>query len=474
MPTPPNEDATALARAIRKRETTAVSALESALQRAEENAHLGAIRTINAELALEQAHRIDRSIQDGALATDAPFAGVPFLMKDLGVRVAGFATISGSRSMVRRAKAASEDDILAARFKKAGLVIFGMTTAPEFGGNLVCEPAIGPVCRNPLDPTRSPGGSSGGSAAAVAAGVVPFAHANDAAGSIRIPAACCGLVGLKPSRGVSPAGPDFDNHCMGLVSNLVVSRSLRDTAGILAYLSAETAGSMHGLIPADILAFDQVPEPLRIAVISELPDEMVFDADRQNAVLHASDIFRNAGHTIIPVSPDVLSAHGPLASLTAGKILCGNLARNLDRLVPPLEDGELELITDADLEYGRSLSASDMIEASIGLERLSAAFALQFQDFDILLTPMLSSPPPKVGSFPMDHRDSARHAHAHFSFAPYVGIANVAGLPALTVPNGRDAAGLPLPIQLMGPVGWDAVLLKLASCLEKVCPLATS
>jgi amidase len=300
-------DGTAIAGAIRRGETTAVAALESALARANEVEALGAIRARADDLAFEAARAIDRAVADGTLPNHSVFAGVPFLMKDLGVRVRGLPTVSGSRAMLRRVTPATADDFLTARFRKSGLVIFGMTTVPEFGGNLICEPAIGPLCRNPLDPRRAPGGSSGGAASAVASAIVPFAHANDAAGSIRVPAACCGLVGLKPSRGATPAGPDFDNYCAGIVANLMLSRSLRDTAAALAAISGNARWPTPDPHLGRLQEFDAAPEPLRIAIVFDLPDGLPFDSRRRAAIVHAGDVFRQAGHAVSPLDPDRLT-----------------------------------------------------------------------------------------------------------------------------------------------------------------------
>ena len=470
MSGPEETDGTALAAAIREGEITAVSALESALARAAEVASLGAIRLRADDAAFEAAHAIDTALAEGDLASAAVFAGVPFLMKDLGVRVRGLPTVAGSRAMVRRAKPAAADDLLTARFRASGLVIFGMTTVPEFGGNLICEPAIGPLCRNPLDPRRSPGGSSGGAASAVASGIVPFAHANDAAGSIRVPAACCGLVGLKPSRGATPAGPDFENYCAGIVANLVVSRSLRDTAAALAAIGGNPRRPMPGPEVGSLAQLDAAPAPLRIAVVSDLPSGVAFDQRRKAAILHAAEVLRRAGHVMSLFDPDRLMPVVTMAAEAAGRILCANLARILDNLDPPLEPGELELITEADLAYGRSLSGAELIEATIAMAKVSLAMADVFEDYDALLTPMLSGPPPMIGAFPTDHGDAKKHGRRLFELAPFAGLANVAGIPALTIPHGRDDDGLPLPVQLMAAVGEDGMLLKLGRVLEKAEP----
>jgi amidase len=219
------EDGLGLAAAVRGGCVSASQLLEAALGRAAAmNSSQGALCYTDETGARAALARLD---------TATPFAGVPFLMKGLGAPAAGLLTIFGARYFARNAVPAATDSDLAARLRRAGVVIFGKTTVPEMGLNLTSEPLIGPTARNPWNLHRGAGGSSGGAAAAVAAGIVPVAHATDAGGSIRVPAAACGIVGLKPSRGLMPQGPDFDNLLMGLASELVVSRTVRDSAAML-------------------------------------------------------------------------------------------------------------------------------------------------------------------------------------------------------------------------------------------------
>lgn len=460
-------DAVALGQAVRSRTVTAVDVLESALSRADSTTSIGAIRLRADDLAFDEARGIDAQISGGTLPADALFAGVPFLMKDLGCTVRGLPIVWGSRAMQKRAKPAAHDDFLTSRFRRTGLVIFGTTTAPEFGNSLVSEPAIGPVCHNPLDPRRSPGGSSGGAAAAVASGVTPIAHANDAAGSIRIPAACCGLVGLKPSRGATPAGPDYENLCGGIVANLVVSRTVRDTAAALQMLTGDSGWPMPDpRVGAVFDALHHSTGALRIAVVRDMPDGVPFDAERRSAIGDVSERLRAMGHAVSDLSPARLIPIIDEARTAAGRILCANLARMLDTLDPPLESGELEPMTEADLAYGRSLTGAAIVEAGIMVARVSLAVADLFREHDVILTPMLNGPPPLLGAFPMDHSDAELHGRRLFAFAPYAGFPNVAGVPALTIPWGTDSAGLPLPIQLLAGVGHDGLLLRLARTLQ--------
>src|SRR5262249_54589037 len=201
--------------------------MEASLERADEYSGLGAIAALDRQMGLDASRAWGQTSPGRG---GAPFGGVPFLAKDLGNYARGLKVTAGCRALARRTEAEGADSDLFARFRGAGLLPFGLTTVPEFGLCLTSEPPGGPVARNPWDPSRSLGGSSGGAAGAGTAGIVAIAHATDAAGSIRVPAACCGLVGLKPTRGATPNGPAFGNYLMGLAGELVLARTLRDVA----------------------------------------------------------------------------------------------------------------------------------------------------------------------------------------------------------------------------------------------------
>jgi amidase len=220
-------------------------------------------------------------------------------MKDLGARAAGLPTIAGARYFARHAVPATTDSDLVARLRRAGVVIFGKTTVPEMGLNLASEPVIGPIARNPWDPQRGAGGSSGGAAAAVAAGIVPLAHATDAGGSIRVPAAPCGVVGLKPSRGLIPQGPDFDNLLMGLASELVVSRTVRDSAAMLDACAGTPRGPYAAPAPpltgTALAALDRPLLRLRIGLVEAGPASSPITEERSAAVAAAARLLEAAG-----------------------------------------------------------------------------------------------------------------------------------------------------------------------------------
>lgn len=458
-------DGATFAASIRAGATTAAAALEAALVRAEEVKNLGAISYLDADLGRAQAAAIDAGIKRRPkFYALKPFSGVPFLMKDLGAPAAGLPVVCASASLSPTPP--EQDSDLARRYKTGGLVPFGVTTVPEFGLAIWSEPAIGPIARNPLDPTRTPGGSSGGAASAVASGIVALAQAGDAGGSTRVPAACCGLVGLKATRGATPAGPEFGNYIGGIAAELVVSRSLRDTALALDHF----AGSAEGYSPDPDLdgpiapLLDKPVEPLRIGVLLDVADGKAIEAERRAAVSHAAEVLKAAGHTIVPVDPARLAPLLANAEMVFDRIICTNLARNMPDL------SKVEQLTAAVARRGLEMTARDYQQAEVIAVRTAHAMWRLFDEVDILLTPMLSGPPLKIGTFPFDHDDVELQWRRMNEFAPYAMIANIAGTPALSIPHGMDADGLPLPVQLIGPMASDGLLLRLARSLQRAVP----
>ena len=463
-------DALALADRIRAGATTARAAAEAALERAALCTPLGAVRFLDAGLALEQADSIDAGLVLRHGSGRSPFLGVPFLMKDLGAEAAGLPLTCGS-ALLADAPRASADSELAKRFSRAGLNLFGVTTAPEFGLSLASEPHVGPIARNPLDPLRTPGGSSGGAAAAVAAGIVAMAHATDAGGSIRVPAACCGLVGLKPTRGAMPGGPGFGNVLGGIAAEFIVCRSLRDAAAALDV----TAGSAEGSMPDPDLGgplldkLQRTVEPLRIGLCREDGAGFSIAADRRAALHEAADALSRQGHSIVPVGPATLDPSLAQAARVFDRMVSAYLAASFGTL-DAAGLARLEPLTRAVIARGGALSAADLVMAEHALVTTSHAVWRLFDAVDVLLTPMLTTAPPPLGSFPTDDGDVEAQWGRMQALAPYASLANVAGVPALTVPHGVDESGLPLPVQLIGPMGSEGLLLRLARGLEAARP----
>jgi amidase len=465
------DDASALAGQIRAGKTTARVVVERALERAQNCAELGAVRFIDTALAFQQAEAIDAGLMHRRdRFFGLPFVGVPFLMKDLGAEAEGLPLTCGS-ALFAGAPSAICDSDLARRFRGAGLNPFGVTTSPEFGLSLASEPRVGPLARNPLDRDRTPGGSSGGAAAAVAAGIVAIAHATDAGGSIRVPAACCGLIGLKPTRGATPGGPRFDNYLGGLAVEFVVARSLRDVAVALG----SVAGAANGPTPDPDYGrplFDPLAErmdPLRVGVCLEDGAGFTVVEDRRAALRQAAEVLARQGHRIVPISPLSLDPLLADASFVFDRMVSAYLAAALGRLdVSGL--AQLEPLTCAVIARGSALTATDLVMAEHKLAMTAHAMWRFFDIVDVLLTPMLTTPPPLLGSFPTDDGNVEAQWRRMHAFAPYASIANVAGVPALTIPHGVDESGLPLPVQLIGPMGSDGLLLRLAHNLQEAQP----
>lgn len=449
-------DATALAQAIAGGRITSREAMQASLSASSAWENLGAVAYRDAKKGLKAADAIDALPRD--VRHTLPFSGVPTLGKDLGGPFAGFPMTAGSRLMTRRGGLVDSD--LAERFRAAGLCLFGLTTSPEFGLSLASEPAVGPIARNPLARDLSAGGSSGGAAAAVAAGIVAIGHATDAGGSIRVPAACCGLVGLKPSRGLMPAGPHFGNHLGGIATELAVTRSVRDTAAALAALS----GTARGPFPP--VALQEARDGrLRIGVLTDTGADHPTEAARQAVIEDAARGLEAAGHQLVALSFEAVDGMASASRLAFVDIVCLNLADTVTRFC--LDAGKTEPLTQAVIARGLSLSARSLWQSLNAMVMVSRDLWRLFDDIDCLISPIISSAPRPVGSFPSNHGDTELHFERMAAFAPLAAIANASGFPALTLPFGADAAGLPLPVQLMAPMGAEALLLQLARHLEQ-------
>lgn len=420
-------DATALAGAIAQGRTTASAVVDASLARADAQVGLGAVARLLAREAIPAPER-------------GPFSGVPMLAKDLGSHAKSLAPGAGSPALRTRVQDPQEDSDFFRVLRAQGLVPIGLSTVPEFGFSLSSEPPGQGPALNPFDTALSPGGSSGGAAAAVAAGIVAIAHATDAAGSIRVPAACCGLWGLKPSRGATPMGPDFGNYLMGIVGEGVLARSLRDLAAA----------------SAPFLGAGRAPAHPRIAIA--IPSRC--DPIQAKATRQVANLFEAAGAAIIPIpAPDPLGAraHG-----IASDILSVSLAEWLNAY--GIEDAEVSQLAAANADLGRAMSGPEVFALSRRIQQLSHSACGLFDDADAILMPILSGPPPPLGAFPTDHGDVAAHLARMEALAPNAALANVAGLPALAIPLPTKAP-TPTAVQLIAPQGGDAMLLALAAMI---------
>ncbi|CAN7669888.1 amidase [Pararhizobium sp. LjRoot238] len=452
-------DATDLTQAIKSGRLTASDAMRASLALAEDHKALGTIAHLDAAMGVASAEAMDRErrLEPGRFAA-RPFAGVPTLAKDLGGPFAGLPVTAGSRLFER--ESSEPDSAFAARFREAGFCLFGVTTSPEFGLSLASEPAAGPTCSNPLDPARTPGGSSGGAAAAVAAGIVAIAHATDAGGSIRVPAACCGLVGMKPTRGAIPAGPTFDNHLGGIASELAVCRSVRDTALVFDALRSNAGGPFPDPFAADIKNGH-----LRVGLLLDTGAQYPIENTRLEAVEAAARAFEADGHEIVPLKWAKFAGQVAASGRAFGDIISVNLAALIDTLA--LDGRRAEPLTQAFIARGNALSATALWNALNGAVLVSRDFWNLFDNVDCILMPMLSTAPLAIGSFPSDHADTELQLERMAAFAPLASLANISGFPALTLPFGTDADGLPLPVQIMAPMGHEPLLLSLAARLER-------
>nr|WP_253285030.1 amidase [Ruegeria sp. HKCCD6119] len=421
--------------------------MEASLSACHAQADLGAVVFLDEDMARAGARAADAAPLDQR----GPFHGVPFLVKDLGGSAKGLPAAAGSAAIRAQGRKSETDSCLLHELRQTGLIPFGVSATPPFGLSLTCEPDGMAAARNPWNPALTPGGSSGGAAAAVAGGIVAIAHATDAAGSIRVPAACCGLTGLKPSRGAVPGGPDFANHLMGIASELVLARSLRDVETAFQAV-AQPMAPVH---PAD--------HP-RIALA--LPERC--GTDQCKAAKDAADALRDASCEVHDIcTPDEMGAE---AHAIARTILAVSLAEWLIAL--RISDDQVPPLAAAMAAEGRATSATALFATSRQLARLTYRARKIFSSVDAVLMPVLSLAPPVIGTLDLSGASADEHMARLEAFAPNAALANVAGLPALALPFGM-ANGLPIGLQLMGPPGSDLALLKLGALIEARAPELT-
>jgi amidase len=469
-------DATAQAELVRTGQATPAELVEQAIER---------IERVNPRLDAVIRDRFDaaRAEARGELP-DGPFRGVPLLLKDLGCHVAGEETHYGTSFLRDAGHRWQRDSYLAERFRSAGFVVLGRTNVPEFGTTITTEPAANPPARNPWDPGRSTGGSSGGSAAAVAAGLVPVAHANDGGGSIRIPAAECGLVGLKPTRARVSQGPDVGEGWAGATIDGVVTRTVRDTAAVLDAISGPMPGDPYAAPPLPRPLADEVGAPvgrLRVGLLDAAPGEQYLDDPAcRAAVERAGRLLEELGCDVEPGTPPAM--FDPLFPRFFTTTIAADIALLLSALERsalgrPVEDAELEPRNVMYRAVGRKLSAEDYLGARAWLgawtRRMSAWWAPAEHDgegFDLLITPTVAAPPPELGWFTGGGpKEEGRRIN---SFMPYTAQFNVTGQPAISLPLHRTGEGLPVGVQLVAAFGREDLLVRVAAALEQAAPWA--
>lgn len=457
-------DGLGLAGLVRTGQVTPAELIEAAIARIER--HNGMLNAV-----VYKGYDDARSRAVGDLP-DGPFKGVPFLIKDLAMPVAGWPRTSGSR--FARNVVDAEDGGLTARYRAAGVLPLGKTNTPEYGITGTTESALLGPCRNPWNPDHIAGGSSGGSASAVAAGMVPLAHASDGLGSIRIPAACCGLVGLKVTRDRNPNLPDGYDYALGNVVDHVVSRTVRDSAAMLDATGHPEPGSPYPAPPKARPYLEEVgasPGRLRIAWSSETPSGRPIDPEVQSALEGVADLLRGLGHEVIERGLGIdyralYASRGPAAA--------ANFAAGMARLIGEIgrepEEDELEPLTWASLKAGRRQTGADVMWSLQQTRMLNRATLAAFEDIDVYLCPVMGEPPPKIGFIDpvnLEPKEVNRRQGRVFPFTPPF---NFSGQPSLSLPLAMSKSGLPIGMMFTAKYADEATLFRLAGQLEKEAP----
>ena len=399
---------------------------------------------------------------------DGPFTGVPYLLKDLGLLYQGVVTSGGSALF--RDFVPDHDSELTIRLKRAGLVIFGKTNTPELGISPSTEPRLFGPTRNPWSHTHSAGGSSGGAAAAVAAGMVPMAHATDGGGSIRIPASCCGLFGLKPTRARNPMGPDVGEGWSGASVGHAVTRSVRDSAALLDATSGPDVGDPYWAPPPARPFADEVgrdPGRLRIALCTRPWNGQPVDPECAEAARAAARLCERLGHHVEEASPAVdAAALGAATRIVVGANVRFALEARAAALGRELAPSDVERITWARALDGHTARAADYARSIVAIHRAGRSVARFFTGPDVLLTPTMCRPPHALGVLDLDTTDDAAFTAALLGAIGFTSLFNSSGNPAMSVPLAWSAGGLPLGVQFVGRFGDEATLFRLAGQLE--------
>jgi amidase len=477
-------DATGLAELVRNRQVHPLELFEAAARR---------IEALNPRLNAVVYPDLDRARRAAAAEPrEGPFAGVPFLVKDLGAAVAGLPYTMSSRS--RAGYVAAVDNEIVTRHRQAGLIILGKTNTPEFGLAAVTEPELHGPTRNPWDTGRTPGGSSGGSAAAVAAGMVPMAHGNDGGGSIRMPASHCGLFGLKPSRGRSTWGPDYMECWLGLSEQHAITRSVRDSARLLDATHGAPAGAAYRAAPPPRPFADEVGAPpgrLRIAFYTGgLLDERLLDPECVAAVEAAARLCAELGHEVTEARPSLdIPAIVDAFVTSAGAEGAFEIAESERLTGRKVRPGDVELVTWLIAVIGRKRSAADLDQAFDVMRHTGRVMAGFMEHYDLLLTSTLALPSWPIGD--MDLKAAQRAMLQVVGRAPIgpilkavtkqlageilrpmpnTHLCNLTGQPAMSVPLHWTPGGLPVGVQFIGRLEEEGLLFRLAAQLEAARP----
>lgn len=454
-------DALAVAELIRSRKVGAREVLETSLQR---------LRAVNGRLnAITDFYEADLLEKSVAAAGDGPFHGIPFVVKQLMADCAGTPTTVGSRFFAKEPVAA-HDSAAVTRMRRAGLVIVGRSNTSEFGLAPTTEPAFGGATVNPWRADLSPGGSSGGSAAVVAARALPMAHATDGGGSIRIPAALCGLFGLKPSRGRISLAP-IGETLAGAGAQLCVSISVRDSAALLDALAGGEAGDPYRAPESEGSFLDatrRAPGRLRIAVLRKPVGWESLDAVLIAAVERTAKRLEALGHYVEEAAPDYDAA---ATGQAFGTVMCANTFTNIqvraNGRIPGPDD--IEPVTRLYAEQGGKISAHDYIRAVQTFHRTGRQLGAFFERFDVLLSPTIARTSLPLGTVRMDG-SLEKYEEGLAPMVPFTSVCNAAGVPAMSVPLEWTEDGLPIGMHFVARYGAESMLISLASQLERVHP----
>tara|TARA_B100001248_G_scaffold78833_1_gene56972 strand:- start:133 stop:1560 length:1428 start_codon:yes stop_codon:yes gene_type:complete len=454
-------DALGLSELLKKKEVSAKELLEEAIFLTETlDPLINAVPQKHFELAMAQAE------------TDlkGPFFGVPFLLKDLHSSLEGTITSDGSRSSAKNV--ADFTDTLTQRCLDSGLVIFGKTNSPEFGLTVTTEPVLFGPTRNPWNLNHSAGGSSGGAAAAVAAGIIPMAQATDGGGSIRIPASCCGLVGLKPTRARTPRGPKVFEGWAGQSIAHCVSISVRDSALLLDATSGPEIGSpYHAPYQKDsfLSSLEKDPKNLKIAYI--VPESISIDAEVKDVMTKTFSLLESLGHSVESKSIDLPTDE---IMTTIAAVISSSLANKIDEMEKQigknLDNTMLENVTLQMQKNGKEVLAKDYIQAVKTNHKIGYEVEKMFLDYDILLSPVLAKPPVEIGNIDLNTTDFVDYAEKLSTYTPFTGIFNQSGHPSISLPLYRTPKNLPVGTMLTASFGNESLLFGLARQLEVAEP----
>ncbi len=455
-------DALALADAVRRGDVHPRTLLDAAITRAERtDARINAYSQTLFDAALEA---VDAGLPSG------PFTGVPFPVKDLGMMIDGTPTLAGSRLF--KEHVADHDSELVRRYRAAGLVLYARTTTPELGLTATTESVAHGDTRNPWDLSRIAGGSSGGAGAAVAARMVPMAHATDGAGSIRTPASCCGVFGLKPSRGRVPLGPARTEGWQGLSTGHAITISVRDSAALLDATAAPESGAWYFAPPPQrpwLEETEREPGRLRIALVTDAPTGGPVHADCRSAAADAARLCESLGHFAEPVQLPI-DAGAMTDALLA--VLAVETRRTLEDRAAVLgrapSADDVEPVTWMFAERAADYSALDYSRARETFQRITVSMARFMSEWDVVLSPTLAMPPLPLGVINLSPPDLERMIEEVTNFGPFAAVYNVSGQPSMSVPLYWNDDGLPIGTMFSARYGDEAVLFRLAAQLEQV------